>query len=69
MKLEISCAENSNLVIFPGVGAIDLRKWTYDEAFEQLYGPVRGNLNNLFSKNSNVRGVARWGGGDVEALI
>ena len=36
VKLEISCAENSNLVIFPGVGAIDLRKWTYDEAFEKV---------------------------------
>ena len=43
-KLEIPCAENSNLVIFPEVGAIDHLKWTYDEAFEQLFGPGRGGF-------------------------
>ena len=26
-----------NLVIFPGVGAFDHLKWTYDEAFKQLF--------------------------------
>ena len=36
----------SNLVIFPGV-----------EAFEQLFGPVRGGFEQKFSKNSNARGV------------
>ena len=46
---------NSNLVIFPGVGA-----------FEQLFGPVRGEFKQKFSKNSNARGVAR---GNVEASI
>ena len=50
---------NSNLVIFPGVGA-----------FEQLFGPVRGEFEQKLSKNSNARGVAqRGGGGVVEALI
>ena len=32
-------------------------------AFEQLFGPVRGELEQKFSKNSNARGVARVGGG------
>ena len=40
---------------FPGVGA-----------FEQLFGPGRGEFEHLFSKNSNARGVPR---GDVEASI
>ena len=41
---------NSNLVIFPGVGAFDHLKWTYDEAFEQLFGPGIGHLNKNFPK-------------------
>ena len=48
---------NSNLVIFPRVGA-----------FEQLFGPGRGKFEQKFSKNSNAGEVAR-GGGDVEASI
>ena len=38
------------LVIFPGVGA-----------FEQLLGPVRGEFEQKFFKNSNARGIARGG--------
>ena len=30
-------------------------------AFEQLFGPVRGEFEQKFSKNSNARGVARGG--------
>ena len=30
-------------------------------AFEQLFGPVRGEFEQKFSKNSNARGVARRG--------
>ena len=41
--------------ILPGVGA-----------FEQLFGPVRGEYEQKFSKNSNAWGLP---GGDVEALI
>ena len=40
---------------FPGGGA-----------FERLFGPVRGEFEQKFSKNSNAWGVAR---GDVEASI
>ena len=40
---------------FPGGGA-----------FERLFGPVRGEFEQKFYKNSNARGVA---GGDVEASI
>ena len=36
-------------------------------AFEQLFGPVRGEFEQKFSKNSNARGIAR--GGDVVASI
>ena len=42
---------NSILVIFPRVGA-----------FEQLFGPGRGEFKEKFSRNSNARGVARGGG-------
>ena len=35
-----------SLVIFPGVGA-----------FEQLFGPVRKEFEQKFSKNSNARGL------------
>ena len=51
-----------SLVIFPGVGAFDHLKWTYDEAFEQLSGPGRRAFEPKICKNSNARGVAR---GDV----
>ena len=34
-------------------------------AFEQLFGPARGDLNQKFK----FRGVAPGGGGDVEASI
>ena len=33
---------HEKLVIFLGVGAFDHLKWTYDEAFEKLFGPGRG---------------------------
>ena len=50
------------------MGAFDHLEWTYDGAFEQLFGLGRGEFEQKFSKNSNARGVAR-GGEDVEALI
>ena len=46
---------------FPGVGAFDHLEWTYDGAFEQLFGLGRGEFEKNFSKNSNARGVARGG--------
>ena len=49
-------SKNCNLVILPGV-----------EAFEQLFGPVREEFEQKFSKNSNARGLP--GGGDVDASI
>ena len=59
MQLRVSEYWNSNLVIFPGVGA-----------FEQLFGLGRGDFEQKFSKNSNARGVARGVvRGDVEASI
>ena len=48
---------NSNLVIFPRVGA-----------FEQLFGPGRGEFEQKFFKNSNARGVTGEEEG-VEASI
>ena len=49
------------------MGAFDNLKWTYDKAFEQLFGPVRRGggegFEQKFSKNSNARG------GVVETLI
>ena len=47
----IEATEKLKQVILPGVGA-----------FEQLFGPVRGEFEQKFSKNSNARGGA-WGGG------
>ena len=35
---------------FEGVGAFDHLEWTYDGAFEQLFGLGRGNLNENFPK-------------------
>ena len=46
------------------MGAFDHQEWTYDGAFEQLFGLGRGEFEQKFSKNSNARGV-----GDVEASI
>ena len=38
-------------------------EWTYDGAFEQLFGLGRGGgiFEQKFSKTSNARGVAREG--------
>ena len=41
---------NSDLEIFPGEGAFDHLYWTYDEAFEQLFGPGKGELKKHFPK-------------------
>ena len=46
---------------FPGVGVFDHLEWTYDGAFEQLFGLGRGEFEQKFSKNSNARGPARGG--------
>jgi len=35
------------------MGAFDHLKRTYDGAFEQLFGPWRGEFEKKFSKNSN----------------
>ena len=35
---------------FPAVGAFDHQKWTYDGAFEQLFGSGRGDLHKNFQK-------------------
>ena len=43
--------------------AFDNLEWTYDGAFEQLFGLGRREFEQIFSKNSNARGVARGGGG------
>ena len=44
---------------FPGVGAFYHLKWTCDGAFERLFGSGRGQLEQLFSKTSDARGIAR----------
>ena len=67
VKLEIPCAENINLVIFPGLEAFDHLKWTYDEAFEQLFGPGRGEFEQNLTKIQVPGGCP--GVGDVEASI
>ena len=41
------------------MGAFDHLEWTYDGAFEQLFGLGRGGFEQKCSKNSNARGVAR----------
>ena len=46
---------------FPGVGAFDHLEWTYDGAFEQLFGLGRGEFEQKFSKNSNAQGFALGG--------
>ena len=35
---------------FPGVGAFDHLEWTYDGAFEQLFGLGRGEFEQKFPK-------------------
>ena len=47
---------------FPGVGAFDHLEWTYDGAFEQLFGLVRGEFEQKFCKKYKCPGVARGGG-------
>ena len=46
---------------FPGVGAFDHLEWTYDGAFEQVFGLGWGEFEQKFSKNSNAWEVARGG--------
>ena len=43
------------------MGAFDHLEWTYDGAFEQIFGFGRGEFEQKFSKNSNARGLP--GGG------
>ena len=50
------------MVILPGVGAFDHLKWAYDEAFEQLSIPGRGDLIKDFPKIQMPEG-------DVEVSI
>ena len=59
--------EHNKSYRFLGVEAFDHLEWTYDGAFEQLFGLGRGEFEQKLSKNSNARGVARGGG--VEASI
>ena len=56
---------HENLVIFPGVGAFDHLKWTYDEAFEKFFGQGRGAFEQKIFKNINARGGGgvSWGEG------
>ena len=44
---------------FPGVGAFDHLEWTYDGAFEQLFGLGRGEFEQKFCKKYKCPGVAR----------
>ena len=46
---------------FPGVGAFDHLEWTYDGAFEQLFGLGRGEFEQKFSKIQMPEGLP--GGG------
>ena len=46
---------------FPGVGAFDHLEWTYDGAFEQLFGLGRGEFEQKFCKKYKCPGVARGG--------
>ena len=38
------------------MGAFDQLEWTYSGAFGQLFGLVRGEFEQKFSKNSKARG-------------
>ena len=49
------------------MGAFDHLEWTYDGAFEQLFGLGRGEFSKNFPKIQMPRGLP--GGGDVEASI
>ena len=40
------------------MGAFDHLEWTYDGAFEKLFGLGRGEFGQKISKNSNAREVA-----------
>ena len=44
------------------MGAFDHLEWTFDGAFEQLFGLGRGEFEQNFSKTSNA-GVLPGGGG------
>ena len=46
---------------FPGVGAFDHLEWTYNGAFEQLFGLERGEFSKHFPKIQMPGGVARGG--------
>ena len=50
---------NKSYRSFPGVGAFDHLEWTYDGAFEQLFGLGRGEFGQKFSKNLKSRGLPR----------
>ena len=43
------------------MGAFDHLEWTYDGAFEQLFGLGRGEFEQKFCKKYKCRGVARGG--------
>ena len=45
----------------PGVGAFDHLEWTYDGAFEQLFGLGRGEFEQKFCEKYKCPGVARGG--------
>ena len=53
---------NKLLKSFPGVGAFDHMKWTYDGAFEQLFSLGSAEFEQKFSRNSNAPGVPERGG-------
>ena len=44
------------------MGAFDHLEWTYDGAFEQLFGLERGEFGQKFCKKFKCPGVARGGG-------
>ena len=54
-----------NLVIFPEVGAFDHLKWTYAEAFEQLFSLGRGAFEQkiIFPRIQMPGGLPGQGGG------
>ena len=43
------------------MGAFDHLEWTYDGAFEELFGLGRGEFEQKFCKNYKCPGVARGG--------
>ena len=45
------------------MGAFDHLEWTYDGAFEQLFGLGTGEFEQNFSKNLNARGLPGGEGG------